>query len=277
MSAKIAIEDEFYDIIGKAMNGLRISDRDLSEKTGVAVETVRSLAKGELDEMALPKIAPALGLDPDSLLRSAMKTWYPRPVELTGLELFNSRYHSGMTVNAYLVWDPNSRQAAIFDTGTDALPMLDAIAKRGLEPAGLFLTHTHPDHIAEADTIVRRLGIPVHANAREPWAGAETFEEGATFEIGALTMRAVTTWGHSQGGTTYVVEGLERPLAVAGDAMFAGSIGGGMVSYPDALATNRQKILTLSDDTVICPGHGPLTSVGEEKRNNPFFPEFKDR
>jgi glyoxylase-like metal-dependent hydrolase (beta-lactamase superfamily II) len=52
-------------------------------------------------------------------------------------------------------------------------------------------------------------------------------------------------------------------------------MGGGMVSYEDALRTNREKIMTLPDDTVLCPGHGPLTTVGEEKKHNPFFPEFR--
>jgi len=71
-----------------------------------------------------------------------------------------------------------------------------------------------------------------------------------------------------------VIDGLDRPIAIVGDAIFAGSMGGGMVSYQDALQTNREKIMTLADDTVLCPGHGPMTTVGEEKKNNPFFPEF---
>jgi glyoxylase-like metal-dependent hydrolase (beta-lactamase superfamily II) len=72
-----------------------------------------------------------------------------------------------------------------------------------------------------------------------------------------------------------VIEGLERPVAIAGDALFAQSMGGGMISYQDALATNRSELFTLADQTVICPGHGPMTSVGEEKAHNPFYPEFK--
>ena len=68
-----------------------------------------------------------------------------------------------------------------------------------------------------------------------------------------------------------MVEGLAQSLGIVGDAIFAGSMGGGMVSYQDALRTNREQILTLSDETILCPGHGPLTSVGEEKAHNPFF------
>jgi len=64
-------------------------------------------------------------------------------------------------------------------------------------------------------------------------------------------------------------------VAVVGDAIFAGSMGGGLVSYADAIHNNRDKILSLPDDTILCPGHGPLTSVGEEKLHNPFFPDLQ--
>jgi glyoxylase-like metal-dependent hydrolase (beta-lactamase superfamily II) len=60
-------------------------------------------------------------------------------------------------------------------------------------------------------------------------------------------------------------------MAIVGDSLFAGSMGGGNVSYQDALGNNLEKILTLSDDTIICPGHGPMTTVIEEKRHNAFF------
>src|SRR5437868_15503160 len=70
---------------------------------------------------------------------------------------------------------------------------------------------------------------------------------------------------------TFVATGLARPVAIVGDSLFAGSMGGGTVSYKDAVQNNLEKILTLPDETIICPGHGPMTSVGEEKKHNPFF------
>ena len=70
---------------------------------------------------------------------------------------------------------------------------------------------------------------------------------------------------------TYVVTGLTRPIAIVGDSLFAASMGGGNVSYQDALRNNLEKILTLPDETIICPGHGPMTTVTEEKQHNPFF------
>jgi glyoxylase-like metal-dependent hydrolase (beta-lactamase superfamily II) len=63
-------------------------------------------------------------------------------------------------------------------------------------------------------------------------------------------------------------------IAVVGDAIFAGSMGGGMISYKDALRTNRDKIMTLPEDVILCPGHGPISTIQQERENNPFFPEY---
>ena len=87
-------------------------------------------------------------------------------------------------------------------------------------------------------------------------------------------MIALHTHGHSVGGMSYIIDGLSSPVAIVGDAIFAGSMGGGMVSFADALNTNREKLMTLSEETIICPGHGPMSTIAEEKQYNPFFPEF---
>ena len=114
-------------------------------------------------------------------------------------------------------------------------------------------------------------GAEIFSPEREPVPGAEKIEEGKHFQLGKIDIEARLTWGHSPGGTTFVVNGLARPVAIVGDSLFAGSMGGGSVSYKDAVQNNLEKILTLSDETIICPGHGPMTTVGEEKKHNPFF------
>ena len=111
----------------------------------------------------------------------------------------------------------------------------------------------------------------VYISEREATFGAETISEGREFKVGALTAKALLTWGHSRGGMTFFVTGLARPVAVVGDSIFAGSMGGGNISYKEAIKNNVEKILTLPDETIICPGHGPMTTVGEEKAHNPFF------
>jgi glyoxylase-like metal-dependent hydrolase (beta-lactamase superfamily II) len=217
------------------------------------------------------KVAKALSLDPRTLAMAASKVWRPRPVTLDGLAMFNMPYRD-MHVNAYLVWDPASLVGAVFDTGTDSSLITAKASELGVRIESIFLTHTHNDHIADLDRLKAAApGVTAYANRAEPWPGTQSFSEGSSFTIGALRLKALTTSGHSKGGTTYFIEGLSRPLAVVGDALFAGSMGGGMVSFADAWKNNREKILTLPDDTVLAPGHGPLSSVGEEKRNNPFF------
>jgi glyoxylase-like metal-dependent hydrolase (beta-lactamase superfamily II) len=269
--AKIPLEDNFTDIIGKAQRGWKVSDEELSQKSGVDIAKLEAVKKGEIDEQAIRKIASALALDGNRLLISARQGWYPRPHEVPGLAQFNTPYDD-MTVNAYLAWDDKTKEAVAFDTGADARPMLEFAKARGLKITKILLTHTHPDHIAELARLKKETGASAHVSDLEPTAGAATFPEHQSFQLGNLKIGSGKTSGHSVGGTTFVISGLQTPVAVVGDSLFAGSMGGGGVSYTDALQNNRKKILTLRGETIICPGHGPLTSVDEERKHNPFFP-----
>ncbi len=274
---KIPIEDFFEDILGKAMRGLGIQAPQLSKTSGVPLETIQKLTGGQFtDEAALRSLASALELDPDALVVSAKKEWYPQTVDLDGLRQFNTPWH-GMRVNAFLVWDPLTRIAAAFDTGTDASEILTVVNSLDLDLKSIFITHTHGDHIADLKTLLSGCGTAtsIYANRLEPIPGAAEFDEGTSFAIGDLRVHTFTTSGHSVGGTTYHIEGLDQPIAIVGDAMFAGSMGGGQISFTDALENNRNKILTLPDSTILCPGHGPMSTIAEEKAHNPFFPELK--
>jgi hydroxyacylglutathione hydrolase len=272
----IPLEDLFNDVIAKAMRGLSLSEDALAAKSGLSAEVIAALKNGKVDVEAIRRIAPHLGLHAEALITMAHGTWSPQPVDLPGLAQFNTTYHD-MTVNAYLVWDVESKNAIAFDTGADATPMLDFIREHELNLSLIFITHTHPDHILDLAKLSGQGAITIFVHDREPCTGARTFALAETecWESGRLRIEPRSTHGHSKGGITYLVTGLARPIAVVGDALFASSMGGGMVSYADALRTNREAIFTLPDDTVICPGHGPLTSVREEKAHNPFYPEFK--
>lgn len=246
----IPLEDTVSDILGKARRGQNLPEFP-EPKT----------------EEELREIAARLRLGADALVAAFRKEWFPEdPGPIEGLVCFNTPF-SDMTVNSFVVFDPATREAAAFDTGTDCSGMLALDVKI----RQVFLTHIHGDHVFELDRLLERTGATAHVSEREPIEGARPFADGATFQIGGLTVETRRTSGHAQGGVTYVVTGLSRRLAIVGDAVFAGSMGGGMVSFEEALRTNRENLLTLPDDTVICPGHGPLTTVGEEKRHNPFF------
>lgn len=269
------MEDNFEDILGKALRGTGLADEIVEFLTGVPAETIGKLKEGEFDEAALRKVASPLGLDSNSLVERAKEAWIPAPVEIDTLRQYNTVYDD-MTVNYYLIWDPASKEAALFDTGTDTSGALAVVDELGLNLSHLFLSHTHLDHILDRPRVeAHSPEIKTFVSALEPTEGATRFQTGDTFSLGALEISTRLTKGHSPGGTTYVVKGLEKPIAIVGDAIFAQSMGGGMISYQDALATNRSEIFTLPDETVICPGHGPMTTVGEEKAHNPFFPEFK--
>jgi glyoxylase-like metal-dependent hydrolase (beta-lactamase superfamily II) len=267
----IPLEDNVSDIIGKAQRGLGISDSQLAERSGVSPEKIRKLRDGEFDADAVERVAPVLKLDAASLHMLASGKWNPEvTAEVEGLAQFNTTY-GDITVNAYLVWDPITREAVAFDTGADCGGMLQRVERENLSVKLILLTHAHPDHVADLSRLKKATGAPVYISKLEEEEGAEAVEEGKRFRAGSLEIEARLTSGHSPGGMTFVVTGLSRPVAIVGDSLFAGSMGGGNVSYDDALRNNREKILTLPDETIICPGHGPLTTVGKEKRDNPFF------
>ena len=266
----IPLEDNFTDIIGKAQRGLGISDRQLAEKSGAGVDAIRQLHDGKFDRVTSDRIAPILQLDAAALAGLAEEKFRPNEIQFDGLAQFNTSYHD-MQVNSYLVWDPASKEAIAFDSGANCSTLLEHAKKHGLTIKLILLTHAHPDHIADLRRLAQATGAPVFLSSREQAPGAEAIEEGKTFHVGNLGIESRLTWGHSPGGMTFVVTGLARPVAIVGDSLFAGSMGGGNVSYQDAVRNNLEKILTLPDDTVLCPGHGPLTTVGEEKKHNPFF------
>lgn len=264
------LEDNFEDILGKAQRGLGLSTGEIAARAGVDAGRIEALMRGKLDEEALRKAAPVLGLNAAALVAVARKDYHPVAVELEGLAMFTTPFND-MTVNAFLVWDPATSEAAAFDTGADIGEMLDFVAERKLKVQLILLTHTHGDHVFELDRLISKTGAPAYVSHLEPIEGAKTFEPGLSFDLGSLRIGTRLTSGHSRGGITYFIEGLEKPVAVVGDSLFAGSMGGGMVSYADALRNNREKVLTLPEETIVCPGHGPMTTVGEERVHNPFF------
>ncbi|MGC1479041.1 MAG: MBL fold metallo-hydrolase [Chthoniobacterales bacterium] len=269
---KIDLEDNYDDILGKAQRGLGLKSAEVAERSGVTEAEVRSVIGGEYDEALVRSVSPVLGLDADRVVAIGEGSYFPEAVSVEGVVQVNTPFED-MTVNAYLLWDLASRRAAVFDTGSDVTDLLAAADERDLTIERVFITHAHGDHIFDLDRLRRKTGVTPVTPSREVVDGAERFDIGEEFTIGRLSVETRLTCGHARGGVTYVVRGLAVPVAICGDAMFAGSMGGGMISYEEALKTNREEILSLEDETVLCPGHGPMTTVGEQRRCNPFFPE----
>jgi glyoxylase-like metal-dependent hydrolase (beta-lactamase superfamily II) len=270
MNKHIPLEDKMPDILGKAMRGLQLSVPEVAARSGVSEAAVEALCEGAFQEEAVRAVAPVLGLSTEALIASGKETWHPEPRTINGLQTFNTAFDD-MTVNSYLAVDRAAGTAVAFDTGADSSEMMDFLSKENLSLKLILITHSHPDHIADLTRLQTFSGAQVFTSTAEPVEGAQQIEAGGTFSCGALKIESRLTWGHSRGGLTFVVSGLEHPVAVVGDAIFAGSMGGGRFSFQDALRTNRSEILSLPADTILCPGHGPLTTVGEEKAHNPFF------
>jgi len=267
----LPLEDNFNDVIGKAQRGLKLADAELAHRADISEIELDRAKKGEFEEALVRQLAVALQLGPDALVALGKQAWRPlNQGTIEGLAVFTSVY-GDMTVNSFAAWDAEARIGVFFDTGADSTEMLNDGAQRRSKVGAILLTHTHPDHIADLARMIASSDATAWVCELEPTPGASTFAAGKRFSIGKLEIETRQTSGHSPGGITYVISGLNRPIAIVGDSIFAGSMGGGAVSYADALRNNREQILTLPDETILCPGHGPLTTVGEEKVHNPFF------
>jgi hydroxyacylglutathione hydrolase len=270
--ARIPLEDNFNDVINKAQRGWKISDQELAERAHVSLDDLAAVKAGEPLDPVIRRVARHLKLSPAALETLAHKRWYPQlPDFPKGFAAFNTPYED-MTVNSYLIWDPRVRLAAAFDTGANSQGMLDVISAEKLTLRYLFLTHTHEDHVADLTRLATETKAEVWVSELEPPVpNAKTFKENAHFHIGALAIKTLLTFGHSPGLTTFFVTGLSWPLAVVGDSVFASSMGGSPTHFAEQYRNNKEKILTLPRDTVLACGHGPLTTLAQEKQHNPFF------
>lgn len=273
----IALEDNFEDVLMKAATGLGLGKTVLAERAGVSVDIVEALLRGEMEEAALRAVAPILCLDGEALIAMATVNGLPDALELGGLICLNTPFplpgYTEMTVNSFLCCSADTGEAIAFDTGTNADGLIKILEERKLNLRALFLTHTHRDHVAAYDSIRELLPeLVCYTPEGEPFKQALPVSHSDVFSWSRLQVEARSTPGHSSGGISYVVHGLDRPLCMVGDALFCRSQGGvGQRHYKSALEVNRRQILSLPDETILCPGHGPMTTVGWELRGNPFY------
>ncbi len=203
--------------------------------------------------------------------------------------IIHTRPVGAFQMNCYLVADEATREGVVVDPGDEISSLLDLIRREGLKIAALLLTHGHVDHVMHAQELKEALGVPIcaHPGDLELIQAApqqalmfglapgpvpvvdQPLQEGVAFQAGPLTFRVLHVPGHSPGGVALVLGN----CAFVGDTIFAGSIGrtdlpGG--DYRQLVESIRRKLYTLPEDTVLYPGHGPATTVGQEMRSNPF-------
>ena len=256
----MSLEDEFTDVIAKAMRGLGIDVPGLSEASGIAVGEIETLLGGQMKEFTARAISPALGLDAEALV--ALPGYLPDPIAIPGIRRIELPFGK-WTVNAWEVQHDGIH--ILFDAGTGERDILEKISPHGLD--ALLITHAHPDHIGGVVALAAA-GVKVILETEALTTG--------NLSIGSLELEAVDLSGHCTPATGYFINGLERQLFVAGDAVFAGSMGGCKTREAHDLAgrTLRAAFSKAKPDCIILPGHGPATTISEELIGNPFHPRF---
>jgi len=271
------LEDHFGDVLRKGRTAADLTVQQLSVRAGLGEPEIDQIEESGKVSRAInfQELGKALGMDPKKLERSA-GGWKPKPVDLSvwqQLRMFTSE-GDGITVNCFLVWEEISREAALFDTGFDVELIFKTLEKEQVQLKHLFITHSHPDHIAGMEKIRERFPkLHLHSNSKN--APPQHRNRANDFiHMNSLRITNRETPGHAEDGVTYIVGNWPEDaphVAIVGDAIFAGSMGRGNQSWDLAKQKVRENIFSLPSDTLICPGHGPLTTVQEEKENNPFF------
>jgi hydroxyacylglutathione hydrolase len=194
--------------------------------------------------------------------------------------------------NCSIIGDEKTREAMVIDPGDEIEDVVALLQRHGLTVKQIVITHAHIDHIGGAAKLRKLTGAPVLLNQNDyallkmldvqaAWVGMAVPEQvqidqplanGDKLQTGNLEATVMHTPGHTE-GSVCLYFAAEHKL-IAGDTLFAGSIGrtdlpGG--SLKKIMSSLHERVLTLPDETVVIPGHGPLTSIGAERENNPFL------
>lgn len=194
--------------------------------------------------------------------------------------------------NCYVIGDEETGVGALIDPGDEAARIAVAVEQTNLDVSKIILTHAHIDHVGAVVDLVKEYSCPVFAHAEsQPMLEQlptqammmglkfgeipkiDVFiEDEEVLEVGGLRLKSLYTPGHSPGHLAFYVEG--EGAVIAGDALFAGSVGrvdlpGG--DGPTLLKSIEERLLTLPDETTVHPGHGPATTISHERDTNPFL------
>jgi hydroxyacylglutathione hydrolase len=197
--------------------------------------------------------------------------------------------------NCSLVWNDETKQGVVVDPGGDLPRIRAAIAEKGVKVEKILLTHGHIDHAGGAAELAAELGVPVEGPHRadafllerlqqtgaayglagaRPVAPSRWLDEGDRVTIGGMEFTVLHCPGHSPGSV--VLFAPELGFALMGDVLFRGSVGRSDIpggNHDTLIASIKTKLLPLGDEVTFLPGHGPSSTIGEERRTNPFLQE----
>jgi hydroxyacylglutathione hydrolase len=271
------LEDDFTDIVRKAKRGNRIEDTEIAAQTGLAMADLHDWFSGSgiPDDDEARAIARVLSLDPGKLADSAARRWEPNVALPHDVR---HHPHDPHPSNGYLFFLEDGKTAALIDPAGLPATLMNAIAEGPFALRYILITHKHADHCdatADVSRAFPKAQIVMHksdvsaigalASSALPIVDGEELSFGENAAI-----RMLHTPGHTDGSSCFMF----RSTLFTGDTLFAGSVGGAfgtLSTYRDILDSIRTRIFTLDDATVLMPGHGPPSTVAEEKAHNPFF------
>lgn len=278
LTTRIPLEDELGDVLDKALHHAGLTADAAAVQAGVDAAKIRDAIdyRYDLTVGELRRLAGVLQLNEIGFCALAQEQ-YPLP-EIGALPfcVWPLRMAHGIGVaNAYVIGECGGRRGLLFDVGP-SLAALTEVWPRSIKTVdAVFLTHVEGEHTGGLCDVVERFGVDaayVPAGAQAPCG--RPLGEGETRTIGAYRVTAFSTPGHSAAHNCYLVSAPaargSSPLLISGDLIFAGSAGGGYFCHRQLHVHLRRVLESVPANTVIAPGHGPLTTVENELRFNPF-------
>ena len=269
------LEDELGDILQKARDGKMWSQDDLAKATDISENDIQQIENYQLipENSIIEKLAKTLDLDGPALMDIAQERWIPEPpvsdpsFDLVCLNVFMGEY----PVNCYLLVCKETHKTAVIDTGANPKTIISKAREMDIFPSMILLTHAHPDHAGGLGELSQAFDCPTYIDHKEPKPkGSNNFKivkEDDELKLGKLRIRCIETPGHTTGGVSYLI----NKTLLSGDVIFAGSMGRANSSWSNLFHSITEKVLCLPNNTGIHPGHGPATTVRQEKDHNPFF------
>jgi len=281
MPVAIPLEDELGDVLEKALRDAGLNEEQLAARSGVAVEKIHDAEDYRYDELLgddLRRLARTLRLN-EVGFRALAGNRYPRP-KIAGLPFCVHPMHMPFgvgVVNAYAVVDCATGVGVLFDAGSEFAALKKVWPKAVRKIEAVFLTHAETEHAGGVPGVLKRHGLATFYGPRGSSHGLDYWPlgEGETVVVADFQITAFTTPGHCAEHNCYLVrrKGVPkgRALLISGDLIFAGSLGGGYFCCRQLLQQAHRIIDALPGTTVIAPGHGPMTTVANERKYNPFL------
>lgn len=249
------LEDEISYVWRKALRGRSLDAAGLATRCQVPTDAITALIAGKAEPALVKAAAAILGLHEPAI--RGLSQHRPKVAHVHGVTRLALPFE-GDFVNAWLIRDED--HTLLFDTGFERDSAAVLLQRLGAADVQLFLTHDHRDHVGGLMGLQPLLKKQHQMNY------------GQSLRLGSLEVQCIDLSGHCLPTYGYVIRGLSKTFCVVGDALFAGSIGGcaDSYTYEMALRNLQHHVMSLPDDVILLPGHGPATTVAQEKRGNPF-------